>query len=86
MASEMSKFPKHVDGLCVPSTILQRLRQIVAIQSIMRCRQLYGLMEMYFSKQAPQSNSWVRRYNAVSLSETAERERGPGIWVCLEHY
>lgn len=38
-----------------------------------------ALMEMYFSKQAPQNNSWVTIMHI--LSETAENERGPGIWV-----
>ena len=30
-SGEMSEFPKHFDGSRVPSTVLQRLRQIVAI-------------------------------------------------------
>ena len=40
---------------------------------------------MYFSKQAPQNNSWIKHYHVVCLSETAENESGPGLWVSLEH-
>lgn len=51
MANEMLEFPKHFDGLRVPSTVLSKAETNSGhIVSIMRCRQLYGLDGNVFLK------------------------------------